>query len=273
MTPKRASRAGGRAARTLWSTLTTLVAAQVARNEDPCARAARLCAGLAEVIAIHGVAVAVRGTFPSGPAVLVSNHLSYLDPLVIGALVPCSPIAKGEVRHWPVIGSAARSLGVHFVDRSSAHSGARVLRRAHVVLRAGASILNFPEGTTTDGSTLLPFRRGIFGLARLAAVPVVPIALRFGNRELAWTGGDTFLPHYFRTAARRAPAVHVDVGAPIAAERFASAEELARFTHQRIARMLRDLEDPHGSVVRLRVPAPRPDAVLPPPGRRAVASR
>jgi lyso-ornithine lipid O-acyltransferase len=264
-------RAARRASRATFCALATLGAARLARGEDARARAARLCEAAAEMVTIHDLLVAVRGVFPVRPAVLVANHLSYLDPIVIGALVPCAPIAKGEVARWPVIGAAARALGVQFVDRASAHSGARVLRAARKTLAEGTSILNFPEGTTTDGSSLLPFRRGVFGLARLAGVPVVPIALRFASRDLAWTGGDTFLPHYLRTASRRAPAVHVDVGGPIAADRFATADELARFTHQRIARMLRDHEDPHGSVVRLRVPAPRPDAVLPAADRASVA--
>jgi 1-acyl-sn-glycerol-3-phosphate acyltransferase len=262
-------RAARRASRATFEALATLGAARLARGEDARARAARLSEALAEMVAIHDLLVAVRGVFPARPAVIVANHVSYLDPIVLGALVPCAPIAKGEVARWPVIGTAARALGVHFVDRASAHSCACVLRAALRTLEQGVSILNFPEGTTTDGSRLLPFRRGVFGLARLAGVPIVPIALRFASRDLAWTGGDTFLPHYLRTASRRAPAVHVDVGPAIAPDR--SADELARITHQRIARMLRDHEDPHGSVVRLRVPAPRPDAVLPAARRDAVA--
>src|SRR6185436_14021215 len=101
----------------------------------------------------------------------VANHLSYLDPIVIGAQIPVAPIAKGEVASWPLIGSVASSLNGIFVDRSSVMSRARALRRAHALLRAGVSILNFPEGTTTDGSRLLPFHRGIFGLAQIARVP------------------------------------------------------------------------------------------------------
>lgn len=267
----RARRAASRIARAAFSTLATIGRARGAGG-SPRDHAERLRAALAEIVAIHGLAVAVRGAWPAGPAVLVANHVSYLDPLVIGARVACAPIAKGEVASWPVIGTAARALGVNFVARGCAWSGARVLRRGLATLADGACVLNFPEGTTTDGTRLLPFRRGIFGLARLAGVPVVPIALRYASPDLAWYGGATFVPHYLRTAARRAPVVHVDVGSSILPDRFRSADDLAAFTHQRIARMLRDLEDPHGSVVRLRVPAPRPDAVLPPAGRRAAGA-
>src|SRR5262249_6541975 len=154
-------------------------------------------------------------------------------------------------------------------DRRSAWSGARALRRSLATLRAGVPVLNFPEGTTTDGSRLLPFRRGIFGIAQRAGVPVVPIALRCASPDLAWHGPATFLPHSLRTAGRRAPALHVAIGAAIAPDQFASADALARFTHQRIAQMLRDQLEPDVTVLRLRVPAPRPDPVLPPAARRA----
>jgi 1-acyl-sn-glycerol-3-phosphate acyltransferase len=227
------------------------------------ARAWRLQAGLADVAAVQGMAIAVCGELPTTPAILVANHVSYLDPIAIGSQVPCAPIAKGEVSAWPVIGATSRSLNVMFVNRASVMSRARVLRRALTTLRAGVSILNFAEGTTTDGSRLLPFHRGIFGLARIAQVPVVPIALRYSSDDMAWFGAASFLPHYLRIASRRRSAAYLDVGDPIAPDAAPSAEALAQLTHDRIAHMLRGNLESHATVIRLRVPAPRPDAVLP----------
>lgn len=266
-------RAAVRAARSLWSTLAAIGDARLRRDDDVRSRAGRFRAAAAELCAIHGFEVVLRGWFPTGGAIVVANHVSYLDPIVIASRVACAPISKGEVARWPVIGTAARSLGVDFVDRDCTWSGARTLRRARAALLAGAKILNFPEGTTTDGTELLPFRRGVFGLARLTGLPIVPVALRYASPDLAWFGGATFLPHYLRTASRQSLAVHIDVGAPIVPDLLRSADDLARLTHQRIARMLRDLEDPHGSIVRLRVPPSRPDPVLPAAGGRAVAAR
>jgi 1-acyl-sn-glycerol-3-phosphate acyltransferase len=265
---RRLRRVARRTGRGLAATLVAIGRARLARGEDPRARAERLRGALAEVGGVHDLAIAVRGAWPDRPAVLVANHVSYLDPLAIASQLPCAPIAKGEVAGWPIIGAAARALGVSFVDRSSAHSGARALRRSLAALRAGACVLNFPEGTTTDGTRVLPFRRGVFGLARIAGVPIVPVALRYASADLAWYGGATFLPHYLRTAARRAPAVEIAIGAPMAADH--PAGELAELARQRIAQLLRDLEEhSDATVVRLRVPAPRPDPVLPPPGRAA----
>lgn len=266
-------RAGVRASRALGAALVAVGRGRIRPPPGIRGRADALREALAEQVAIHDLRISVAGAWPTGPAVMVCNHVSYLDPVVIAGSHACVPIAKGEVQSWPVIGAVGHDLGVLFVDRASVHSGAVVLRRALAALRAGVPVLNFPEGTTTNGNWLLPFRRGVFGLAQLAGVPVVPIALSLASPDLAWTGGATFLPHYLRTAARRAPAVHLEVGAPIDPSRFASAGELAVVTHHRIARMLRAIPEPHGPAIRHRVPAPRPDAVLPVAARRAVAAR
>jgi 1-acyl-sn-glycerol-3-phosphate acyltransferase len=187
---------------------------------------------------------------------------------VLGQLAPCAPIAKGEVAGWPVIGSGAVALGVSFLERGNAMSGARVLRRALRSLDAGVAVLNFPEGTTSDGTRLLPFRRGIFGAARLAGVPIVPIALSYASPAIAWTGGASFMPHYLRTAARDQVAARLAIGSPILPWPRDSAGILAAAARREIAALLglsvpRSSGVPDEPAVRVRVPAPRPDAVLP----------
>ncbi|MBS1123494.1 MAG: hypothetical protein H6Q90_5722 [Deltaproteobacteria bacterium] len=224
-------------------------------------RASRLHAACAEIAAIHRLGVRIHGTWPTGPVVIVANHVSYLDAIALAAALPCAPIAKGEVASWPMIGTAASQLGVIFVARDSAWSRVRALRRAHAALRAGVSVVNFPEGTTTDGTKLLPFQRGIFGLARLAGVPVLPVAVRCA-RELAWHGNAPFIPHYLSMARLAAPELRLELGQPIDPTQFASAEEVAALAHHRIAYMLRDQLESHAAVIRLRVPAPRSNPVL-----------
>jgi 1-acyl-sn-glycerol-3-phosphate acyltransferase len=237
----------------------------------PRAKAEQLRASLSELADIHRLAISARGVWSDGPAILVANHVSYMDPVAIGSLFACSPIAKAEVAGWPAIGSAAAALGVSFVKRGDAWSGARCLLRARATLAAGVPVLAFPEGTTTDGTRLAPFHRGIFGLARLVGVPVVPIAIRYASPDMAWVGGATFLPHYLRTTARASIGVSLEVGAPIDWH----TEDLVRVTHQRIARMLRDHHhpEPHATSLALRVPAPRPDPVLPVADRRVAGAR
>ena len=214
---------------------------------------------LAHLARHHGLSIEVAGEPPRRPCVLVANHVSYLDPIALLALVPARPICKGEVGDWPLLGPAVRATGVLFVDRACAWSGARVLRRALAALDAGDSVLNFPEGTTTTGEEVLPFRRGIFGAARLARVPIVPVALSYADPESAWTGDQTFVPHYLRTARRERVHVRVAFGAAIAPHR--PAADLAAEARRRILSMLRS--EHVVTAERIRVPATRSDSVLP----------
>ncbi|MEM7604699.1 MAG: lysophospholipid acyltransferase family protein [Myxococcota bacterium] len=179
---------------------------------DSLARApsARRLQWLAEnLCAIHGIDVQVTGIRPAGPAVLVANHISYLDPVAILQDMPCAAIAKREVAGWPVIGSVLDTMPVLFVQRSCGYSGARVLRSARRMLASGVSVLTFPEGTTTTGSDVLPFKRGVFGLAAHANVPVVPISVRYESTRFAWVGDDPFVPHYLRSVGEPVIRIHL----------------------------------------------------------------
>lgn len=202
-------------------------------------RAHRLRGVCGDLCRLHGFRFEVEGSLPDGPAVLVANHLSYVDPVVLASLSPCVPIAKAEIAGWPVLGGGARVLGAAFVRRGDVHSGARALRVGLRALASGVSVLGFPEGTTTRGNGLLPFRRGLFGIARLAGVPVVPIAIAYASPDVAWTGDEWFLPHYFRTAMRPETLVSIRVGVPLPSQAFRSTTNLVHTAHARIAELIR----------------------------------
>jgi len=194
-----------------------------------------------EVLEVHGVCVEVLGPVPREPALLVANHVSWLDPLVIMAHAPCLPVAKSEVARWPVVGSIAVASGVQFVERGSALSGARLVRAAARALSAGASVLNFPEGTTSQGGSILPFRPGAFRAARAASVPVVPIVISYRFDELAWTGDAAFLPHYLALLARESCPVRLQFGEPLLASASVSELELSRRAQLAVAAGLREV--------------------------------
>jgi 1-acyl-sn-glycerol-3-phosphate acyltransferase len=103
----------------------------------------------------------------------------------------------------------------------------------------GLPVLNFPEGTTTRGEAVLPFHKGLFGMARNAGVPVVPIALAYDPPELAWVGDDAFLPHWLKLAGARRARAFVRLGVPIPPGAHGSALELARAARTEVARLLR----------------------------------
>lgn len=237
---QRLRRSGGRVRSLASEAIWALVAPRIEplRYTGYAQRAVALRGTARRLCRTHGVVTHLRGSFPEEPTVIVANHLSYLDPIVLAGLHPVSPVAKAEVSDWPFIGQTMGDFGVSFVERGNPYSGARVIRRGLRALRAGVSVLNFPEGTTSTGGSLLPFHRGIFGLARLAGVPVTPVAVRFDEPDLCWVGGENFVPHYLRTAARPHAVVRVQVGAPLDSADAHSAESLSERTRHAILDMM-----------------------------------
>lgn len=174
------------------------IRASLDHETSPAARSRHLQAASVAICRTLRVDVTVRGSAPTTPSIIVSNHLSYLDPLLVGRSVPTSAVAKSEIAGWPTIGSSLQSLGIVFVRRGCARSGAAALRKMMRTLADGVSVLVFPEGTTTFGDTVLPFSRGAFGVSRITGVSVVPAAISYDTDEACWVGDAHFLPHIAR---------------------------------------------------------------------------
>jgi 1-acyl-sn-glycerol-3-phosphate acyltransferase len=194
-----------------------------------------------QVCELHAIDVELLGTLPGGPAVIVANHLGYIDPVVLCSLIPCSPIAKSEIQSWPLVGEPLGRLNVSFVRRGSPQSGARVLKQCLRTLRSGVSVLNFPEGTTSRGA-LLPFRLGAFWLAQRSGLPIIPIGIDFERPDMCWVDAEAFLPHYGRVLwgklRGRRRRVRVCVGEPLEPARYPS-EIAASFAARRAIAQLR----------------------------------
>ncbi|MGZ9038752.1 MAG: 1-acyl-sn-glycerol-3-phosphate acyltransferase, partial [Burkholderiales bacterium] len=156
-----------------------------------------------------GVPLAVRGleNLPRGtPSVLVANHASYLDGVVLIAAMPAPYrfVAKRELKRQLIAGVYLSRLGAEFVERFDAQQSVEDANRLAELAAGGTSLAFFPEGTFTRASGLMPFRLGAFVTAARAGVPVVPVAIR-GTRAVLRAG---------QWLARRGP-VFVTVGAPI----------------------------------------------------------
>ncbi len=252
----RATRHIGRA---LFDALAELGSIRMAPPRDARDAAHRLAGALGAIARAHSIAVKVRGDIPRGTALVVANHVSYLDPLAILPLCPAIPVAKGEVSGWPLVGALGSALGVAFVRRADGMSRARTLLRMHALLAAGVPVLNFPEGTTSPGDRVLAFHRGSFGIAQRLGVPVVPLAIRYRDPALAWCDDALFLPHYLKMAARSRVDVELAFGAPLHARAYEPPEDMAIRARNAITRLLRNPD----ATVRARVSPPRPDPVLP----------
>jgi 1-acyl-sn-glycerol-3-phosphate acyltransferase len=123
----------------------------------------------------------------------MSNHESHIDPpLLMGAIpVPAVYIAKREIKWMPFVGWAAWAAGVIFIDRSNAERATQSLEGAAHQIRAGKSVVIFPEGTRTRDGRIGKFKKGGFSLAMKAGVPVIPIAT-MGGWEILPKGAKRF---------------------------------------------------------------------------------
>ena len=129
----------------------------------------------------------------SGPVMLVANHMSWLDITAMHAARFCRFVSKADVKQWPFIGKLASGIGTLFVERASRRDAMRVVHHMAASLRAGDVLGVFPEGTTSDGTTLLPFHANLFEAAITTNVPVQPVALQFLDTT---TGKPSFAPCY-----------------------------------------------------------------------------
>lgn len=146
------------------------------------------------LLAVLGVRLDVEGTPPErGPMLLVANHLSWLDILVMHAARHCRFVSKSDVRHWPVVGTLATGGGTLYIEREKRRDAMRVVHHMAESLRAGEIVAVFPEGTTGDGQQLLPFHANLIQAAISAHAPVQPVGLRFVD---AATGEDAAGPRY-----------------------------------------------------------------------------
>ena len=160
-----------------------------------------------KMLQIFGITLVVQGTPPAnGPLLLVTNHLSWLDILVVHAARHVRFVAKSNIRHWPLIGSLSTGGGTLYIERERRRDAMRVVHHMTEALRAGDLIAVFPEGTTGDGHALLPFHANLLQATISAGAPVQPAALRFaqsGSFETSfapsYVGDDSLVDSVWRT--------------------------------------------------------------------------
>ena len=153
------------------------------------------------------VRVCTDGAPTAGPALLVANHVSWLD-------IPCLLqgqdmrfVAKQELAHWPVVGALAACSGTIFIARG--HGADQALHEMGAALDAGHQVLVFPEGTSTDGTDVKRFHARLFEAAIAARVPVQPIAICYPIEDrlhslVPFVRDDRFVPHLWRILGERA---------------------------------------------------------------------
>jgi len=212
--------------------LCSIVLAGHRRNHA--ARAALLHRWARFICRLVGCEVTTHGTPPAN-GLCISNHLSYLDIAAYGAAAPMLFVSKHDVLHWPLFGQWAAMCGTVFVKRERKGHVADVGTQMAHVLAARVPLVLFPEGTSSGGETVLPFKSSLFQPAVEHGWSVTPMRIRYelahGSvaRKIAYWGDMTLLPHLLRLFSNRALRASVTFGTPLAPG--ADRKELCRRAH------------------------------------------
>ncbi|MES2633106.1 MAG: lysophospholipid acyltransferase family protein [Pseudomonadota bacterium] len=183
---------------------------------------ARVQAWSLEMLRVLGIRLEVHGHPPAdGPMLLVANHISWLDILVMHAARYCRFVSKADVKDWPLIGTLATGGGTIYIERASRRDAMRVVHRITESLKSGEVVAVFPEGTTSDGKSLLPFHANLIQAAISADAPVQPVSLDYldaKTREISfgalYIDDDTLVGSLWRALTSPPIAAVVNFGEP-----------------------------------------------------------
>ncbi|WP_173934632.1 lysophospholipid acyltransferase family protein [Chelativorans sp. Marseille-P2723] len=206
---------------------------------------------------VLGIRVHLRGRpATEKPLLIVSNHVSWSDILVLGSIMEAHFIAKAEVRGWPLLGTFARMQRSVFIERERRRASSTQAREIANRLASGDPMVLFAEGTTGDGTRILPFKSALFGAAQIALgtmdaerVLVQPAAIAYIRRNglpldrrergsIAWIGDMDFLPHLKELLRRGAIDVEVRFAEPISCAAGTDRKALARKSEVEVRRMV-----------------------------------
>ncbi len=164
------------------------------------------------LVQVMGIDVEIQGDIPSRPGLIMPNHRSYADILILPSEVPLVFVAKAEVERWPVLGWGANSVHTVWVDRACPDSRKKTREQILERLDRDESVIVFPEGTTHRGPEALDLKKGMFHVAAMGEIPIFPVAIEYENQDMAWIGADTFVPHFIANFGRKRIRVKVRFG-------------------------------------------------------------
>ncbi|MFO1081681.1 MAG: lysophospholipid acyltransferase family protein [Reyranellaceae bacterium] len=202
-----------------------------------------VCFILGIKVRVHGVRSDVT------PTLFVCNHVSYLDIEVLGGLIPGSFVAKAEVASWPFFSTLAKAQRTIFIERRSGKTSAsrdEMMKR----LNTGDNLMLFPEGTSSDGTRVLPFRSALFGVAQLRRddrpIVVQPVAIaytrldgiplgRYWRPFFAWFGDLDLVPHLWQMVCLGETEAVVSFFPPVDIDRLGDRKKLADYCHKLVS--------------------------------------
>ncbi len=192
-----------------------------------------------------------RFTQEDAPRLLVANHVSWVDALIIQTIQPSIFVAKSEVKSWPIVGSIATGCGAVFVDRGSPSSARRMVDELSTALHHGYCVASFPEGTSSEGRTVSLFHANLFEAAINHNISVQPLAIRYTDPhtgdlclKAAFIGDIGFVQSLHQVMRSRAGIqAKVHVGELLSSEGH-SRRTLAHVSHRSVSSQLERLNAP-----------------------------
>jgi 1-acyl-sn-glycerol-3-phosphate acyltransferase len=197
---------------------------------------------------VIGLKINPVGTPSTKTGVLfVSNHLSYFDIIAIGSLIPGRFIAKSDVARWPVFGLLAKITRTIFIDRKQKSSAHHQIRSIQIQLEKLENLILFPEGTSSDGRRVLPFKTSLFAAPTLTNTSVQPITIRYTHVNgipiqysmrhfFSWYGNMELAPHLWTALSLGTLDIEVVFHEPLNTNQFTDRKKLAEYCYEIIAK-------------------------------------
>lgn len=220
-----------------------------ATREQKLAHIQAWCTKVLHIMCIH-VNISPSSTLGGANSIqlLVANHVSWLDVLVIQSLHPCVFVAKSEVGQWPLIGTMAKACGVVFVDRRSPSSARKMVDDVASALHHGYCVAGFPEGTSSEGHVVSLFHANLFEAAIHRDAEVLPMALRYTHartgetcQKAAFVGDIGFIESLHQIMGTSDLRVHVQIGKTLSPQGH-SRRTLAHVSHRSVVNQLAVLQ-------------------------------
>jgi len=209
----------------------------------PAKREAAILAWSQQMLQCLDIELVVHGAARPGPKLVVANHVSWLDIVVINAAVPSRFVSKAEVQQWPLVGRIVTAAGTLYLQRERRRDAMRVIGLVSQALQAGDTVALFPEGTTGSGHKLLPFHANFLQAAIDAGEPVQPMALAYSEPGYAvspsveFVGETTLMQSLWRVLTARGLKVELSI-LPLQAANHADRRALAALLETQIEERL-----------------------------------
>jgi 1-acyl-sn-glycerol-3-phosphate acyltransferase len=158
------------------------------------------------VVRLLNIKINLTNVSPRTPFLLVANHLSYVDIIVLASQLQCAFVAKSEVSQWPIVGWLTRSTDTVFINRRQHRNLIAATHEVHQLIDKGLGVVLFAEGTSTEGKRVAPFKSSMLEMAAHRRVPVYYATISYStnldeasaDKSVCWWGDMTFTDHFFR---------------------------------------------------------------------------